>query len=109
MHKSVNMWALLSAIGIFFILGTSMPSVLFSMFVTGIILGTAYALPVWMIVTLYPILALIGLYWIFREPLYIGEIQKISTKSSDIKIKRVAKKKPVAKHPVAKRRQRVAS
>ena len=109
MEKSVSLWALLSAFGIFIVLGTSIPGELFSMFISGIIPGTTYTLPLWFVMTVYPIVAITALFWIASQPIYIGESYKPVKENTVIKTTPVKAKKSIKKQPVLKRRTRTAS
>ncbi len=108
MDMSVSRWALLSAFIIFIILGTSVPGELFSMFILGLIPGTSHTIPLWVAVTIYPVIALTSLYWVLSQPLYIGETSKPVKEPVVVKTTRVRKNKASSKQPTLKRRTRAA-
>lgn len=108
MDKSASWWAFLSAFGIFIVLGTSIPGALLSMFILGIIPGTAHTLPLWVVMAFYPVIALTALAWITRQPIFIGEINKPVKEPLVLKTTRIRKKKVSLKQPAIKRRARTA-
>lgn len=108
MNKSVSSWALLSAFGIFIVLGTSIPGALLSMFITGVIPGTNYTLPLWVVLILYPFIAFTALLWIASQPIFIGESERPIKDPIVTKASKPKKKKASLKQPALKRRPRSA-
>lgn len=109
MNKPVSTWALLSAFGIFIVLGTSLPSAVLSILITGVIPGTSYVLPLWVILTIYPIIAFTAVLWIASQPIFIGEDERPQKKPVLTKTSTSKTKKSVLKQPALKRRPRSAT
>ena len=108
MDKPASWWALLSAFGIFIVLGTSIPGALLSMYISGIIPGTNYTLPLWVLLTVYPAIAITAMLWIVSQTIFIGEINKPVKETLVIKTKTSRKKKVAIKQPALKQRPRAA-
>lgn len=108
MDKPVSIWALLSAFGIFIVLGTSVPNALLAMLITGVIPGTNYTLPLWVVVIIYPAIAFTALLWIASQPIFIGESERPVKDPVVAKASAPKKKQAALKQPALKRRPRSA-
>lgn len=78
-------------------------SSVFSLLVLGMMPGTSLTIPVWAMLTIYPIVFIIASLWLMSQTFYIGETKKV-----EAKIKRVRKTKKVMKAAVAKKTKRTA-
>ncbi|MEO5499314.1 MAG: hypothetical protein ABIR46_02350 [Candidatus Saccharimonadales bacterium] len=76
MYKPVSSWVILFTIGIFIVLGTSLPTALISMFISGVIPGTNYTMPLWATLMVYPFIGFTALLWIASQPIFIGESER---------------------------------
>lgn len=95
-----------------FVLLTKTPllSVLFAFIILGMIPGTTLTIPFWAMLIAYPLIFLLVVIWLGRQPLLIGEA-KPPTRSAATKSKTKRKKSATSarsKRVAAKRRPRTA-
>lgn len=79
---------------------TPLVSTLFALFVLGIIPGTNYIVPAWVILLAYPSLMLASIFWIHRQSFFIGETSQPA--------KPIVAKQPKSSKPVRSKRARTA-
>lgn len=110
MEKRVLFWA--GFVIILFIVLTKTPliSSLLSLLVLGIVPGTDLVIPAWIILTLYPVLGVLGIHWLRTQSLFIGERTKpVQPTKAVVKKRKPRKTTAHAKHVrSAKSRARAA-
>lgn len=71
--QRVFLWAGASILLFLLITQTSLVSTLFALFVLGVLPGTQFVIPAWIILIVYPCLFVTGIVWLRTQPLFIGE------------------------------------
>lgn len=109
MDKHVSLWAGMIVLGLLVLSETPLMNVFFAFFILGAIPGTDLIIPAWVIFTLYPLIFLVMLYWLFTQPLFIGEPARPTTPPKPVAQKTKKKVALVdAKRTAPKRRARTA-
>ena len=74
------------------VITTNALTMLFTLFVMGIVPGTSFTIPAWVILVGYPVIILIALGWLMSQPLFIGTSAHNQKTARSIARKRVARR-----------------
>lgn len=85
---------------------TSLPTLLFTLFIMGMLPGTQLTVPAWVVLTVYPLIMLLAIRWLSRQPLFSGNARRDDATARTLARKRVASKTSQKTRRVAEARRR---
>lgn len=85
MKRRVTLWAGIVTVSFVAVFYVNIPSTLFTIFVIGIVPGTAITIPAWLMLLIYPSLLAGILYWLGKQSLFIGEASPTTRPTHPIK------------------------
>ncbi len=100
MNKRMVVWILVMLL-VLVSVTTNFITTLFALLVMGIVPGTSWTIPAWLMLVAYPLLFFTVLRWLTRQPMFIGSQAHNEKVARSLARKRVTKtaKKTVRKSP----------
>lgn len=89
--KRVVFWAILVAAGLVITTQTSLMTDIFLLLVMGIVPGTNLHAPAFLMLIGYPLIAIAAIYWLVKQPMFIGNKQHNEKLARQIARKKVMK------------------
>jgi hypothetical protein len=89
--KQVVFWLLLLSSILLIVTQTSLMTDLFLLLVIGMVPGTEIRVPAWVMMGLYPLIAVTAVYWLSKQPMYIGNSKHNEAVARKIARRKVAK------------------